>query len=74
MVQSLPHDYYGFMEDAGINSQEIMKAAVLGWPIKTAGAVISSVISTLRKCKEVPCNVKDEWVELMEPGDSERCG
>ena len=74
LVQSLPHDYYRFMEDAGIKAQEIMKAAVLGWPIKTAGAVISSVISTLRKCKEVPCNVKDEWVELMGPGDSERYG
>ena len=66
MVQSLPHDYYRLMEDAGIKSQEIMKAAVLGWPIKTAGAVISSVISTLRKCKTVTCNMKDDWVELME--------
>ena len=73
LIQSLPHDYYGFMKDAGISSQEIMKAAVLGWPIKTAGAVISSVISTLRKCKEVPRNMKDEWVELMEQGDSRGC-
>ena len=66
LVQSLPHDYYKLMTEAGISPEDAMKASALGWSIKTAGAVISAVISTLRKCRTVNCNLKDDWVELME--------
>ena len=48
LVQSAPRDYYKFLKERGIAGDTIMKASALGWSIKTGGAIISSVIETLK--------------------------
>ena len=66
IVQSLPGDYYRVRRDEGVHKDDIMKASVMGWPMRTASAVISGVIKVLKDCNYLMMgnDGKEDWVNV----------
>ena len=47
LVQGVPHDFYDTLMRKGIHPMEIVKATAQGWPIRTATAVLGSIIDVV---------------------------